>query len=389
MADSRGTRLDASCWSLAVAAAILLVLRIYCKLWRGRGLWWDDHMLIISWVSLVISVSINTYIVSIGFGDHIWTISDENLKTINLNTILVAAFGIIATTTSKTSFALTLYRISTDAWLKYFLIFVIVSINISMNLVWIFGFAKCTPLERVWDKSVPGKCWDGKKLLKFQLFSAYYSAILDFVLAFLPWQIIKGMSMLNRERIGVAVAMSLGAIAGATGIVKAVLVVKMSSTDLTYDRVDLTIWTLAEPATSIMAVSIPILRTLYREIRSSHRSYSRNRTGTHLNDPRTGNNTQGAEGKSKRNSKRGWDSMAIMSTKGWQESQEALQDQGSTQSSGTRPSPNQGGILKTEEFIVHHKRGSFDDENSIELKPFGLVSGGDNGRVKYTGRAEV
>jgi hypothetical protein len=110
--------------------------------------------------------------VSIGFGDHIWTISDENLKTINLNTILVAAFGIIATTTSKTSFALTLYRISTDAWLKYFLIFVIVSINISMNLVWVFGFAKCTPLERVWDKSVPGKCWDGKKLLKFQLFSA-------------------------------------------------------------------------------------------------------------------------------------------------------------------------------------------------------------------------
>jgi hypothetical protein len=81
--------------------------------------------------------------------------------------------------------------------------------------------------------------------------------------------------------------------------------------------------------------------------------------------------------------------MAIMSTKGWQESQEALQDKGSTQSSGTRPSPNQGGILKTEEFIVHHKRGSFDDENSIELKPFGLVSGGDNGRVKYTGRAEV
>ncbi|KAL6233074.1 hypothetical protein BDW75DRAFT_216170 [Aspergillus navahoensis] len=389
MADGRGTRLIASCWSLVVVAAILLVLRVYCKLWRGRGLWWDDHMLIISWVSLAVAVSINTYIVSIGFGDHIWTISDENLKTINLNTILVAAFGIIATTTSKTSFALTLHRITTDAWLKYFLIFVIVSINISMNLVWIFGLAKCSPLKRVWDKSVPGTCWDPNKLLKFQLFAAYYSAILDFVLAFLPWHIIKGMSMLRRERIGVAVAMSLGAIAGATGIVKAVLVVHMSSTDITYDRVDLTIWTLAEPATSIMAISIPILRTLYREIRSSHKSYYRNRTGSHTHDPRTGNNTRGAEGKSKRNSKRGWNSAAIMSTKGWQESQEALQDQESTQSSGTRPSPNQGGILKTEEFMVHHKRGSFNDENSIELKPLGLVSGGDNGRVKYTGHAEV
>lgn len=47
--------------------------------------------------------------------------------------------------------------------------------------------------------------------------------------------------------------------AGITGIVKAVLVVNMTSTDLTYARVDLTIWTLTEPAASIMAISIPIL----------------------------------------------------------------------------------------------------------------------------------
>jgi hypothetical protein len=123
-------------------------------------------------VSLAIAVSINTYIVSLGFGDHADTISDENLKEINLHTILVALFGIVATSTSKTSFALTLHRITTSAWLKYFLIFVIFSINISMNLVWIFGFAKCTPLKRVWDKDVPGTCWDGNKLLKFQLFAA-------------------------------------------------------------------------------------------------------------------------------------------------------------------------------------------------------------------------
>jgi hypothetical protein len=33
----------------------------------------------------------------------------------------------------------------------------------------------------------------------------------------------------------------------------------MTSQDFTYDRVDLTIWTLAEPAASIMAISIPVL----------------------------------------------------------------------------------------------------------------------------------
>jgi hypothetical protein len=41
-----------------------------------------------------------------------------------------------------------------------------------MNLVWIFGLAKCTPYHRVFDKSVPGTCWDKTKLAKFQLFAA-------------------------------------------------------------------------------------------------------------------------------------------------------------------------------------------------------------------------
>lgn len=37
------------------------------------------------------------------------------------------------------------------------------------------------------------------------------------------------------------------------------MVVSMTSTDITYDRVDLTIWTLTEPAVTIMAACIPVL----------------------------------------------------------------------------------------------------------------------------------
>ncbi|KAK1985569.1 hypothetical protein LZ30DRAFT_619144 [Colletotrichum cereale] len=283
--DDRVTRLLVSTWSLVGTSAILLFLRIYCKIWRGRGLWWDDHLLIIAWASLAISVSINSYIISLGFGRHIATISDQNKRTINLFTILVATFGLLATTLSKTSFALTLYRLVLNEWLKYFLIFIIVTTNITLNLVWVFGFAKCTPLAKVWDPSVPGKCWDKTRLVKYQLFSAYYSAVMDFVLAYLPWPILMGATLQRRERLGVAVAMSLGAIAGACGIVKGVMVVSMTSTDITYDRVDLTVWTLAEPAVSIMAVSVPVLRMLYRELKSSQRSYPRNMSPSQSNTP--------------------------------------------------------------------------------------------------------
>ena len=61
------------------------------------------------------------------------TISDANLEKINLCTIIVAAFGIFATTTGKTSFAITLYRITAERWMKYFLIFVIITVRLSMT----------------------------------------------------------------------------------------------------------------------------------------------------------------------------------------------------------------------------------------------------------------
>ncbi|KAF4430925.1 hypothetical protein F53441_13935 [Fusarium austroafricanum] len=370
MDDERGTRLLASIWTLCLISLILLFLRVYCKLWRGKGLWHDDWCLIVAWVSLAVSVGVNTYLVTLGFGRHRATISDENMLIINKATIVGAVFGIFATTISKTSFAITLYRISTNAWMRYFLIFIIVTINISMNLVWIFGFAKCKPLERVWDKSVPGTCWDPAKLLTFQLFAAYYSAILDFVLALLPWVILMRMTMRRRERLGVAVAMSLGAIAGITGIVKAVLVVSMKSDDITYDRVDLTIWTLTEPAASIMAICIPVLRMLYRELKSGSRSYNKNKTNTNPLDGDTRHTAAGTNTRaSKRynpNSRYGRNSVVIMS--GWQESQEHLQDD-SDGSQTNKTSMSSHGVMKTEEVRVHHERLSvFSDENSIELR---------------------
>ena len=37
-------------WSFTVGASVFLALRVYCKLTRNRGLWWDDNFLIAAWV---------------------------------------------------------------------------------------------------------------------------------------------------------------------------------------------------------------------------------------------------------------------------------------------------------------------------------------------------
>ena len=45
-----GLRLKVAIWFLAISSLIILALRVYCKFLRKRGLWWDDYILIASWV---------------------------------------------------------------------------------------------------------------------------------------------------------------------------------------------------------------------------------------------------------------------------------------------------------------------------------------------------
>lgn len=45
-----GPQVNFTMWLLTALAAMFLALRVYCKILRHRGLWWDDHILIASWV---------------------------------------------------------------------------------------------------------------------------------------------------------------------------------------------------------------------------------------------------------------------------------------------------------------------------------------------------
>jgi len=48
--DDLRTHLNASIWTMIGVSATFLALRLYCKLSRHTGLWWDDYILIGSWV---------------------------------------------------------------------------------------------------------------------------------------------------------------------------------------------------------------------------------------------------------------------------------------------------------------------------------------------------
>ncbi|KAK1779635.1 hypothetical protein QBC45DRAFT_392316 [Copromyces sp. CBS 386.78] len=272
---SRVTQVNFSCWFLTALAALFLGLRIYCKRYRVRGLWWDDHVLIISWISLATSTSFIHYSTTLGFGLPTSLFNpSQSAPVLNhylLITNLAGTFSILAALWSKTSFAITVLRISQDSWVRLLIRLIILSINLSLGVAVALTWGQCDPIPKIWQPDLPGHCMAKQIQIHYNMFTAVYSGAMDIVLAVLPWHIIWSLTLsmqINRhEKLGVLVAMSMGVFAGVISIVKATELPAIGNSNFTFASTNLVILGIAESAITIMAASIPILRALLREYR--------------------------------------------------------------------------------------------------------------------------
>lgn len=260
----------ATCWAMTGMAALLLGTRLYVKSTAHRGMWWDDYTLLASWVMLVAFSGSATYATRVGLGKHDGSVVDQT--PLQLMIVVATTFSVLGAAWSKTSFALTLLRI-TKGLLFWMIWAVIISLNIVLTFNAILQFIWCTPARAAWDGMVSHRCWKRTIVIDYTIFAAAYSAGMDILLACVPWLVITKLKMRRKEKIGVAVCMSLGLIAGVTSIVRAVEVPSLYASDYPYEASKLLIWTAAELATTIIATSIPVLRALLRDfVHSSYRN---------------------------------------------------------------------------------------------------------------------
>ncbi|KAI1381066.1 hypothetical protein F4677DRAFT_440283 [Hypoxylon crocopeplum] len=275
-----GHWINAVVWVLVSLAAVFLGLRVFCKYKRGRGLWWDDWVLMASWIVLVAAGVITSISVEAAFIEH----NQDNKMgghDVGFLTTITGTLFFIAAAWSKTSFAMTLTRIAGPR-LTIVLRVIMISMNgmtcVSVVLRWL----QCQPTRRIWDGEAGGTCWNRELILGFTILAAAYSAFLDFVLAVLPWPIIIKLQIRTSEKIGISVAMSMGVCAGVTAIVKCTKFRVLESDEFADNVFDLSIWSAAEIATTVMAASIPVLRALVREVTGSSRRSGR--AATYIRD---------------------------------------------------------------------------------------------------------
>ncbi|KAK4448701.1 hypothetical protein QBC34DRAFT_464415 [Podospora aff. communis PSN243] len=208
--DDYGPPLNYGIWMLTGLAAVFLGVRVYCKRLRRRGLWWDDYVLAASWVCLAAQTSLISLNITIGYGKHIWDFHPKDIPMFLLVSNTSGFFSILAAMWSKTSFALTVLRIS-DGWVKKVVWVLIISTNIFMGFGALSTYIQCTPMWKLWSPFMTeGSCWPKQVIIDYNIFTAAYSGTMDIFLALLPWKIILTLSLNRKEKTGVLIAMSMG-----------------------------------------------------------------------------------------------------------------------------------------------------------------------------------
>ncbi|KAK3321283.1 hypothetical protein B0T19DRAFT_478417 [Cercophora scortea] len=279
MEETNGPRIVTSLTVMTGVSLLLMVLRFFCKARYGKKFGWDDHLLLASWIILVIFSALTIVAVNYGIGRRRARIPPHSL-VIALELLYIGRFfGIIALAVSKSSFAVTLLHLVRGPWQRAVIWFIIISLNL---VLWVCGlslFFQCSPVHKAWDLNAPGTCWDSRVQVNIGIGAGAYSAAMDFTLALFPTILIWHLQMGKREKLGVLLAMSLGVFAGITAIVKSYFITGTArSRDFTFSSADLLIWSASETAVTIMAASIPFLRLIVREV--SQKTHPQRTTAT-------------------------------------------------------------------------------------------------------------
>lgn len=116
--------------------------------------------------SILLSICVN-----LGFGRHREDINPDNFHPILMVSNAAGFALILAASWSKTSFAITLLRIS-EGWTARCIWAVIITVNVVFAVSATIQWIQCWPVDKLWHPSIEGSCWPRNILVIVNVFSS-------------------------------------------------------------------------------------------------------------------------------------------------------------------------------------------------------------------------
>jgi hypothetical protein len=84
----------------------------------------------------------------------------------------------------------------------------------------VLAFAQCQPTQKLWEKTLPGSCWDPRILNNFSYWLCAYTTLTDAVLAIVPIAAFWDLQMKRSTKIGLSVLMGMTMLSAVVTVVK-------------------------------------------------------------------------------------------------------------------------------------------------------------------------
>ncbi|KAK8115379.1 hypothetical protein PG999_007448 [Apiospora kogelbergensis] len=261
-----------------VACPLLVAIRFWSRVRNGGYAGADDYTILAALVCSLISDGLMIAACVYGYGHHVNDLSHENhmqsLKYFWLDQIAYKA----CLNLTKASILLLYLRIFGNVkwfrWLCTVLTAIVATYCAISVTVTIF---QCTPVTRVYDKTVAGRCIDNSK---FWFANAGFSIATDLVILFMPLPMVYVLQLPRVQKAALMAVFTLGAFVVITSCLRITTINQQATTyDPTYDIAS-TMWTVIEMNVAIVCACLsqirPVIMMLFPKLMPA--SYSRDRS---------------------------------------------------------------------------------------------------------------
>ncbi|GME45226.1 hypothetical protein GTA08_BOTSDO12055 [Neofusicoccum parvum] len=264
----RSADLIAASVILTVFASIFVAARLWTRIFRTQAFGWDDGFIIVAWAATISTTAMLLASVANGYGKPILSITPptkipEALKYSNFGVLTNG----IAMGTMKMSIGFSMLRIQLAKTFTIIIwITMVLSVLVNMNVL-VGCFKSCTPMERIWDLTVPGTCWPTQVNVVLAYLQSTGNILTDLLLTFGLLVCLTKLKLSTYNKWALRGVFLIGLVATISAIVKLTkLPALMKTQDPTWDGVDLSLWVNVEMNCGLFAASLPPLKATFEGI---------------------------------------------------------------------------------------------------------------------------
>ncbi|KAJ2895661.1 integral membrane protein [Zalerion maritima] len=270
-------------------ALLFTFLRVYVKVFMVKKTTPDDWTMYAATGMYVPYAVIAIYGIFVGgTGKHSVHLTPSGAAIALRSWYLCEVLYVPVSALARTSIALFLLRITNNRyhrWILYATLFTMFAISVVFFFVMTF---QCSPPSYFWEQvlGAEGKCIPSDIVPNTTIAHSVICAVCDWTFGLLPVAMLWKVQLNRRTKVGVAVLLGMGIVAGVALIVRIPYIRFLAiSTDFLFETIDVAIWTVMEPGLGIMAGCAATMRPLIKAWgfgpRSRQYAYNTNNSSMH------------------------------------------------------------------------------------------------------------